>query len=91
MKLLTLFFFIFFLLSCTKEDDMIVIKDCTGTYLRKNDKDFKVCNEELLDKYEDEQVITVSYKRADEECEKEGFVCELYHKFEHYIEIETVK
>lgn len=79
------------LLSCTKQADMIVIKDCTGTYLRKNDKDFKVCNEELLNEYEDEQVVTITYTRVDGGCKPEGFVCELYHQFEYYIEVETVQ
>jgi hypothetical protein len=34
------------LLSCKRETNkpMTVIKDCTGTYLRMDGKDFQVCN-----------------------------------------------
>lgn len=36
---------------------MVVIKECEGTYLRFNDLDYSVCNEDMLDKYANGSII----------------------------------
>ena len=38
-----------------------VVKDCTGVYIRSNEKDFKVCNYEILNPYSDGSVLKVNY------------------------------
>ncbi|SFT53497.1 hypothetical protein SAMN05216474_1145 [Lishizhenia tianjinensis] len=90
MKYLTLLFTLPFLFACSKQEDMQLIKDCTGTYLRKNKKDLKVCNDEILTNYEENELITVVYERVEDCAPQQGFVCELYHEHEGYIVVESI-
>ena len=46
--------------SCEKSKiKMTVIKDCTGTYLRKNSQDFYVCNDDILESYSKAEFFTL--------------------------------
>ena len=88
--LLTLTFF-----SCKKEgtENATVIKDCTGTYLRMQGKDYKVCNIEKTSSLRNDINISVTFKKLTE-CDGSGNlgqICDLYHKFDSWIEIETIK
>ena len=78
------------LFSCkkeTKNQEMTVIKDCSGTYLRMEDKDYQVCNFEETDRFEENEVVMVSFRKIDT-CEAlEGAVCMLYHENEGLIKI----
>ena len=90
MKKITLLLLLPLLIACEKEDEMEVIKDCTGTYLRKNNKDFKVCNKEVLDEFDENVTVTVTYIKL-EDCNEEGFLCELYHEYEGFIEVKEIE
>jgi len=88
--LLTLTFF-----SCKKEgtQNATVIKDCTGTYLRLEGKDYKVCNIEKTSSLENGINISVTFKKLIE-CNgsgNSGQICDLYHQFDSWIEIENIK
>ena len=70
-----------------------VIKDCTGTYLRLNGKDYKVCNIEKVSSYQTGIDISVCFKEL-KDCEGTGNIvatCYMLHQFESWIEIEHIK
>ncbi len=97
MKLVQLVFVFGMLLfvagSCSKwTKKMEVVRDCTGVYLKKDSKDFKVCNESKLDAYETGTKITVDYDVL-AECFGliEQPVCLMYHEYESRIEVVRIK
>lgn len=65
-------------------DTMTVIKDCTGTYLRFNNKDHPICNEDKLDKYESGTVVDASFVK-DDKCVSDRKHCAMVH--DHEIEV----
>jgi hypothetical protein len=85
---------LFTMFSCNKEEckSMTVVRDCTGTYLRLDGKDFHVCNEEKLSSFSSGTNITASFKTI-ENCKalEEKFVCKMYHKNEGWIEVVNLK
>ena len=85
---------LFTMFACNKEKckSMTVVKDCTGTYLRLDGKDFHVCNEEKLSSFSSGTTITASFKTI-ENCKalEEKFVCKMYHKNEGWIEVVNLK
>ena len=70
---------------------MEIVKDCTGTYLQKDNVDYLVCNSSILDEYAAGDKIKVEYDLLTE-CFGliEGPVCLLYHPFESRIEITKI-
>ena len=47
--------------ACEKNcKSMLVVRDCTGTYLRVADKDYHVCNTEKLAKYSNGETVNAS-------------------------------
>lgn len=71
--------------------EMEVIRDCTGTYLRNNDKDYHVCNVTTLEDKSEGEMVVVSYTHLEQCTEGPDIVCELYHKNEGWIEVTAVK
>lgn len=68
---------------------MVVIRDCTGTYLRKDGKDYRVCNLERVEAYANGIEVRVSYKKL-QECKGSGadqIVCMMVHDNEGWIEV----
>ncbi|MBL7932795.1 MAG: hypothetical protein JNL60_12875 [Bacteroidia bacterium] len=59
----------------------IVVKDCTGTYLRYDNKDHLICNEDKLDGYESGTAVNVSILR-DDNCRSEGVHCAALHHYQ---------
>lgn len=79
--------------SCTKVNykNATVIKDCTGSYLRINEKDYHICNDETVENYQSGEEVTASFKKI-ENCSNDTLiVCELYHQNEGWIEVTEVK
>jgi hypothetical protein len=71
---------------------MAIVRDCTGTYLRQDNNDFKVCNPEKIESYADGQIIQATFSNA-KECENssvDDYICNLYHPFEEVIVIKNV-
>ena len=88
--LLTLTFF-----SCKKDvtKNATVVKDCTGTYMRSNGKDYKVCNIEKVASFQNGTTVSVSFKEL-KDCEGSGKIvptCYMLHEFESWIEIENIQ
>ena len=81
--------------SCEKTEDenMKVVKDCTGIYLQKDGKDYHVCNIEKLKTFTNGQDVVASYTRI-EKCTSQAsdqIVCMMYHRNEGWIKVKDVK
>ncbi len=62
---------------------MDVVRDCTGTYLRFGEKDYPVCNDEILKDKATWTSVRVRYKEVgDGKCAGKGkYVCAMLHPF----------
>jgi len=81
------------ILSCSDAFDgkMTVVKDCSGTYLEYNDKDYKVCNFEILENYADGAEVEARFKKMDK-CPilLVGDFCDLGHINEGLIDVKKI-
>ena len=87
-------FLILLFSSCKKvtHDPVTVVRDCTGTYLRYNEKDWHVCNPEKLDGIQDGQAIKATYKKINDCPAAENWtVCLMIHENKGWIEILKVE
>ncbi|CAN5900762.1 hypothetical protein BH11BAC7_BH11BAC7_15510 [soil metagenome] len=79
--------------SCAEKDKTAtVIKDCSGTYLRIDKKDYHVCNLETVDGFKDGTTITVAFKKltACDGSANDAVICYMLHENEGWIEVETI-
>ena len=81
--------------SCTKikNEDMTVIKDCTGVYLRFNNRDYHVCNTEKVSSFENNAEVKATFKKINT-CTgtaSEATVCHMLHENEGWIEVEKIE
>lgn len=89
----TLFLLVLAFSSCDKSArNGKIDRDCTGTYLRLNKKDYLICNPAMTDSYVDGSDIRVKFKFKSK-CDNTGDhpVCELYHKSYGFVEITEIK
>ncbi len=78
--------------ACSDKESLqlIVSRDCTGTYLKQAEWDYKVCNPEKIAAYADGQNILVSFAIS-ENCEDpSAFACKLYHPYKNWIFIQEI-
>ncbi|KAA5535017.1 hypothetical protein F0919_10490 [Taibaiella lutea] len=83
------------LTSCSKatNKNAIVVRDCTGTYLQIDGKDYQVCNLEKVAAFQDRTAVTATYKKL-AECNgsaKDAIVCMMLHSNEGWIEVTDIK
>lgn len=81
------------ILSCKKvsNEEATIVRDCTGTYLRYNNKDYHVCNHDKLAAYPDGKKLLVSFKKINQ-CSgsaAEENVCHMLHENEGWIEVQN--
>ena len=80
--------------ACKKRNKEVrVVRDCTGTYLRFNEKDYQVCNLEKVASYSNGANVTATFKKI-EECNgsaNDVIVCAMYHPNEGWIEVESIE
>jgi len=80
--------------SCqkAKNKSVILVQDCTGTYLRLDSKDFKVCNLEKTEGFTNGTSVIASYRKI-KDCNgsaKNVTTCKMYHKNEGWIEVQKI-
>lgn len=81
------------LFACKKEswkNNATIVRNCTGTYLRIENKDHYVCNYEKLSAYPEGITVSVRYKQIDQ-CDKNAYVCTMAYSYEGIIEVKKVK
>ena len=92
MKSLTYIILLLSLFSCSKnENDAILIKDCTGAYLRINNQDFYITNYEIVDNIETNTYINANFKNKKESEQKFIAICMMHHETAGVIEITKIK
>lgn len=88
--------FSFLLFSCEKNistEKVTVVKDCTGTYIRYQEKDYQVCNISKLSPYTDGQLIKVSFNKINSCSNPDvtgAIICMMYHENEGWVDITSV-
>lgn len=91
MKIIQYSFFVLFawlsISGCTDSHTQtaIVIKNCTGNYLRYEDNDFKICNQDIIASHPEGDVVIVSI-RYNDQC-SDDFACNLHYPFAGWVEI----
>lgn len=79
------------MVSCGNTEEVMatVVKDCSGTYLRKNNVDYKVCNENELILFEDGTRISAKVKDI-YECKDTTSKCIWYHPYAKSVKIQKI-
>ncbi len=100
MKLLSSALFVGFLSliisSCTAVQTPLnaglLVRDCTGTYVRFEDGDYLVCNADILKEYKEGAKVSVGFDYSTE-CPKIKYeiLCKLYHESKGMITVKKVK
>jgi hypothetical protein len=67
--------------------DMQVIKDCTGSYLRYQSKDYKVCNTSAVAAYKNGDMVNASFNKISSCNSLPGYICQMYHQNEGFITV----
>ena len=76
--------------ACEKDslETAVIVKDCTGTYLRQDGKDFHVCNTDKLEFFSDGETVSVTFKKIDACGEAIGLiVCDMLHESEGWVQV----
>lgn len=81
--------------SCNKKRDQTatVERDCTGTYLSLEGKDYHVCNLEKVSSFLDGTKVKATFKKI-KDCNgsaNDAIVCEMLHENEGWIEVEKIE
>jgi len=82
--------------SCVKSNVNVaatLVKDCTGVYLRINNKDYHVCNTELTANMASGTPVLVSFTKIDA-CTgtaSNAIVCMMLHDNEGWVTINSIK
>ncbi|MBL4653553.1 MAG: hypothetical protein JKY53_11945 [Flavobacteriales bacterium] len=84
---------IFGFTSCSKVNnkDMVVIKDCTGSYLRFNGKDYHICNLETVANFESETEVQASFKKSNMCSSEVVIVCRMVHENEGWVYVTKIE
>lgn len=81
--------------GCKKErnQSVTVERDCTGTYLRLNGKDYQVCNLDKVAPFSDGATVTATFRKI-KKCNglaEDAIVCYMLHTNEGWIEVDKIK
>lgn len=81
--------------SCQKDtyEIVTVVRDCTGTYLRLNEKDYHVCNPEMVSSFDNGVTIAAVFDKITvcNGSAKDDIVCLMMHYNEGWINVKRVK
>lgn len=92
---LILFIFVVFV-ACEKNlsnEKVTIVRDCTGTYIRYQEKDYQVCNINIISQYADGQVIKATFNKINS-CNNSDItgavICMMYHENSGWVEITSI-
>lgn len=80
--------------ACEKDEletaiQAVIVRDCTGTYLRHDGKDFHICNIDKVETFTNKETISLTFKKLGT-CNGSGIgsiVCDMLQKSEGWIEV----
>jgi len=70
---------------------MTIIKDCTGSYLRLNNKDYHICNIEVTESFDSGTEVEASFKKIGDCQTNPPTECEMLHKNEGWINVSKIE
>ena len=80
--------------SCKKRTrgTMTVIKDCSGTYLRLNNKDYHVCNTESVDNFSNGTIVNATFEKL-KSCPsiENQPTCYINHENEGWVKVKKIE
>lgn len=80
--------------SCKKDRwvDAVVLRDCTGTYLRIGELDYKVCNLGKVEAISNRTNVSVRIEKIDAcDCNQGVIVCEMLHLHNGWLYVQEIK
>lgn len=83
--------------SCNRKynQSASIVRDCTGTYLRWQNADHYIVNDETTDDFNDAEEVKVTFKDVTKNADKITFEnesnCMLYHAIEGFVEIKKIE
>jgi len=86
---------LFFIVSgCSKiiDQEMTVVRDCTGTYLRYEGNDYQVCNTKKTDAFADGTSVSAKFKNIND-CRAldDQIICMMFHENQGMIEVTNIE
>lgn len=94
-KVIVVFVWIFVCFSCQKEKNKVatLLRDCTGTYVRYNEKDYRVCNLEKTNSFSDSSIVKITFKKISvcEGSAKDQIVCMMARENDGWIEVLSIE
>ena len=69
-----------------------IVRDCTGTYLKLNNKDYLICNPAIASSFADGSQVQVKFQHVSD-CPNDPnqVMCELYHHRYGFVQITKIK
>ena len=72
--------------------EVIIVRNCTGTYIRFKEQDYKVCNQELIVKLKSDAKVNVTFEDSNRcKLPKDMAICSMYHPFISSVNIIAIK
>jgi hypothetical protein len=93
--LITATIFLLMISGCRREYDqqVTVVRDCTGTYLRLDGLDYQVCNPQAVASFSDAAAVIASFRKV-HACNGSGgdeTICDRFHQSEGWIEVAEIR
>lgn len=79
------------LASCrkTSEEEMMILRDCTGTYLQKQNVYYRVCNSESTNSFSDSTRVKVRF-RIISSCTSNDVECFMLRAYEKDVHVNDI-
>lgn len=69
-----------------------IIRDCTGTYLQLNNRDYLICNPAIVSSYPSGSQLKVKFRHISNcSSNSDQAICEMYHHSYGFVEIAEIK
>lgn len=93
MRLTMLIVILITTLSGCKKDTtgMTVVKDCTGTYLRRDSKDYQVCNTEKTEAFANGATVEAAFEKTGSCPADTGVSCMMLHESAGWIKVTKIR
>ena len=74
-----------------RSGNMKVVRDCTGTYLQFDGKDYFVCNKSRLAPFADGSMVNAAFSRVTSCPASDDVVCMMYHEHAGTVEVTSAR
>ena len=83
---------IFTFISCSKDDykEGKIIKNCTGSYLNIDDKEYLICNSEVVVDFNNDTEVLVDFTLIDNCNNNQGTICMMVYNYNGTISVNEI-